>query len=241
MQVRISRGKPPRWIWTEGLNALGQQEFAVPVPWPEDNARDKEVVWLLRFIEQYVERQQQRVIAGQTMEYGWSRLRFVAAEQGQRLLIEELRDDAAGEPVYVPGVARSVALRRVQDEVMRRNGVTGETEYPQRSKTAIVCNRVTPETIGWLRPLEAHRLRAPEGHFSGWFVGCAQHGHDHNDPEHLEQVHLLHLVESFPGLFPYLALPVQTALLFEATQVVVFRPGEQEGFVDPAPLLAALP
>jgi hypothetical protein len=54
-------------------------------------------------------------------------------------------------------------------------------------------------------------------------------------------VHLLHLVVGFPGLFPYLAMPVGTALLFEAERAIVFKAGEQEGNADSAPLLRQLP
>lgn len=45
-------------------------------------------------------------------------------------------------------------------------------------------------------------------------------------------VHLFHLVERFPGLFPYLGMPVGTMLVFEEEQVSVFHPGD---------LLASLP
>lgn len=54
-------------------------------------------------------------------------------------------------------------------------------------------------------------------------------------------IHLFHLVEHFPGLFPYLAMPVGTMLLFEEERAIVFPPGENEGQIDPGGLLAALP
>jgi hypothetical protein len=76
---------------------------------------------------------------------------------------------------------------------------------------------------------------------SGWFVGCCDQEHDHDNPHELATVHLLHLVQRFPGLFPYVAMPVGTALLFEENQAIIFRPGEQEGQVDPSRLLSSLP
>lgn len=243
MEIRMSRDAgQPRWAWTEGLGALGQQEVATPLPWPEGDARDEQVMGLLRFLEGYVAGQPRGIVAGQTLRYGWALLRFVADEEGHRLMLEEMRDPwRFGEAEYVPGVARTLALKWIQDEALRRNRMTGSAVYPHRASTAIVCSRVTPETIGRLRPLGVHRLEEPGEDFSGWFVGCEEGGHDHDDADELEQVHLLHLVAGFPGLFAYLALPVQTALLFEAERVIVFRPGEQEGFADPAPILAALP
>jgi hypothetical protein len=43
---------------------------------------------------------------------------------------------------------------------------------------------------------------------------------------------LLHLVEPFPDLIPYLAMPVDTRVIFETSQVIVFDPGKQNGQVD---------
>jgi hypothetical protein len=191
------------------------------------------------FTEGYVASQPRRILAGQTMNYGWSTQRFVADEERNKLLIEELSNPhTSGETAYVPDATRAVALAALQEEVLRRLHITGESEHPHRSSTAIVCKRVTPETTGSLRPLGAQRLEGPDGRSSGWFLGCVGSGHDHDDADQLEQVHL---VARFPGLFPYLTLPVGTALLFEAEQVIVFRPGEQEGHPDAAPLVRELP
>jgi hypothetical protein len=52
MQIRMSAGDAlPRRAWTEGLEALGQQELAVMLPWPEGDARDAQIIRLLRFIK----------------------------------------------------------------------------------------------------------------------------------------------------------------------------------------------
>jgi hypothetical protein len=157
MQIRMSAGAGlPRLAWTEGLEALGQQELVVTLPWPEGDVRDEQIKRLLQFIEVYISGQPKLILAGQTMEYGWTLLHFVTDEQRVgRLIIEELRDPYTfGEPEYVPGVTRAIALKAVQDEALRRNRITGDAQFPHRARTAIVCNRVTPETIGSLRPLE---------------------------------------------------------------------------------------
>ncbi len=87
----------------------------------------------------------------------------------------------------------------------------------------------------------AHRAWQPEIHDSGWFLGCCRSDHDHNNSAELAKIHLLHLVGQFPGLFPYLAMPVDTKLVFETNQVIVFGPEEQEGQVDFGNLLSSLP
>ncbi len=249
MQIHIrSTGSQERWVWTQGLQTLGQQEIAVMAPWPEGDPRDRLLAHLLRFLEQYLSSQPKRILPGQILRYGWTLLRFVADEQNRSgagtdaLLIEEMQDPfAQGAPSYISGVARILALLQVQHEAMRRNTITGDAIYPHRSQRAMVCTRVTPETVQRLRPLRADRAWRPDVQDSGWFLGCCDREHDHDDPDELGMIHLFHLVERFPGLFPYLAMPVGTMLLFEESRAIVFRPGEDEGQIDPASLFTSLP
>jgi hypothetical protein len=42
MQIRFSDQGDGRWAWTEGLTALGQQEIALSLAWPEGGWRDVE-------------------------------------------------------------------------------------------------------------------------------------------------------------------------------------------------------
>ncbi len=228
------------WAWTDGLQTLGQREIAVMVPWPEHDPRERLMINLLRFIENYLIGQAKRILPGQTMHYGWTTLRFVRDEHNlsgagtEVLLIEELEHPfALDDTSYVPGVAHTMALMQLQEEAVRRNKITGDVIYPHRSHFALVCKRVTPESIHLLRPLRAHRAWQPEARNSGWFFGCCSEEHDHDNSEELATIHLIHLVEHFPGLFPYVAMPVDTMLVFEESQAILFRAGEQGGQVDP--------
>lgn len=237
-----------RWAWTNGLRTLKQQEIAVMVFWPEHDPRNELLIHLFQFFENYLSSQPKRILAGQTIHYGWTTLRFVSDEHNLSgigtdvLLIEELQHPfSQGQPFYVPGVACALALLQLQEEVMRRNRMTGEAIHPHRSQFALACTRVTPETIPHLRPLMAHRAYQPDAQDSGWFFGCCDQNHDHDNPDKLATIHLHHLVEHFPGLFPYLGMPMNTMLVFEKNQTIIFHPGEQEGQLDPDSLLATLP
>jgi hypothetical protein len=247
IHVRGAEGQG-RWVWTEGLQTLGQQEMAVMVSWPEHDPRDLLLNHLLKFLENYLSSQPKRILPGQTLRYGWTMLRFVSDRQNlsgagpDALLIEEMQAPfSREEPSYVPGVAYTLALMQLQHEALRRNRVTGDAIYPHYSQSAMVCRRVTPETVHSLRPLKADRAWEPDSRQSGWFIGCCDQGHDHDNPDELALVHLLHLVERFPGLFPYLAMPVGTILVFEEKRAIIFRPNEEEGQVDPGNLLSAMP
>jgi hypothetical protein len=237
-----------RWAWTDGLRTLGQREIAVMVPWPEHDSRDMLITHLLRFLENYLISQPKRILPEQTLRYGWTTLRFVGDEHPLSgagtdvLMIEEMQPPfSQDDPSYVPGVAHTIALLQLQHEAMRRNGITGDAMYPHHTQYALVCTRVTPETVHLLRPLMVHRLWQPNVQESGWFIGCCSQDHDHDNPDELAMIHLHHLMGQFPGLFPYLAMPVGTALLFEQSQVIIFRPSEENGQVDPGGLLSSLP
>src|SRR5579859_7233627 len=246
MQIRFHHAtNQVRWAYTDGLRTLGQQEIAVLAPWHEHDPRNRPLTSLLRFLEGYLTSQPKRILPGQTLHYRWTTLRFVDDEQQVSgagpdvLLIEELQAPFSQQnSSYVPGVARTMALTHLQNEVMRRNTVTGEAAHPHRTHMAFVCARVTPETVHRLRPLMAHRAWEPQGHESGWFLGCCDRTHNHDHPDELARIHLLHLVERFPGLFPYLAMPVGYQLLFEKKQAIIFHPGERHGQVDPESLLS---
>lgn len=249
MQIHFQKVKnQSRWAWTEGLRASGQREIAVMIPWPEHDPRDLLITDLLKFLESYLRSQSKRILPGQTLRYGWTLLRFMSddsypSEAGpDALVIFERKNPFAQEDLsYVPGVAHTIALLQLQHDAMRRNRVTGDSIHPSPLERAFVCTQVTPESLGYLRPLTAHRAWPPTPGESGWFVSCCDQEHDHDNPDELAVVHLHHLVERFPGLFPYLAMPVGTALLFEVNQVIIFHPGEQEGQVDPGKLLTSLP
>lgn len=237
-----------RWAYSDGLRTLGQRELAVQISWPEHDPRENLLIDLLKFLENYVRSQPKRLLPGQTLRYGWTMLHFVSDEHQwsgagpDALFIEEQqRPFAPNDPSYVAGVARTLSLLQLQNEAIRRNRVTGNSAPPSPSQIAITCTRVTPRTITYLRPLMAYRSGEPTPRSSGWFIGCCDHEHDHNNPAELATIHLHHLVGSFPGFFPYIAMPVGFQILFEDHQAVIFHPDEQYGQPDPEGLLDTLP
>lgn len=234
------------WVWTEGLQTLGQREIAVMVSWSEHDSRQKFLLQLLRFLEDYLRRQPKRILPGETLHYGWTTLCFVDEPHhfhetdSEMLFLEEIQAPLSSDPPsYIPGVAHTVALMQFQENAMRRNAVSGDVIYPHRSHSALVCTRIAPTAAPLPSPMMAHRAWQPHDQQSGWFVGCCDHTHDHNQPNELAIVHLYHLVEQFPALFPYLAMPVDTKLLFETDQVIVFRPDEENGHGDPEGLCSS--
>ncbi|GCE21699.1 immunity protein Imm33 domain-containing protein [Dictyobacter kobayashii] len=246
MRIHFSaRDAAPRWAVTEGLQALGQQEIRVPLFWSRGDLRDRQVADLLNVIERYIAAQSKRIVANQTLQYGWTTLRFVAAnavEGADELQAEELRQPFEhGDPHYVPGVTLAIYLLALQDEAEQRNRLLGESVVTKRAQTAITCNRITPYALQSGHQILAERGSAGNHQYSGWFIGCVEKDHNHNDTDQLLQVHLSHLITSCPALFPYLNAPVKTALVIEPAQVIVFAPDQKEGFPDTVLPLKALP
>lgn len=238
---------PRRWAVTAGLAALGQAELALTLDWPVGDPLDAQTVRFLEFIGGYVASQPKRISAGQTLAYGWVQFRFRPATPTDSgvppaaLVVQERPDPLRGAGDFADGVRRGLALIELQDQVMRRYAITGEAVHPRPNQMAIICARIPPEASAWPRAFQAHRRMLDDPGDSGWFVGCMDNNHHHNDPEQLHVVHLDHLVQHFPPLLPYLALPDDTQLLFDPDAggrggMVVFRPGEANGFLDAAPL-----
>ncbi len=230
-----------RWAWTEGLRALDQPqaELGALLPWAAEDDRDAQVERLLAFLTRYVARHGKPILAGQTIRYGWTLLRAEPGapgpDQTERLKMQELSQPFAEQTSsFTDGVTAAVALLALQEAAIARIRITGTAEHPHRHDSAIVCARVdqrggTPLTLTRLS-LTDRRI-----HDSGWFAGCQDRDHNHDDPHELHSAHLVHLVASYPWIFPYLGMPTQTRIALDGVSVVVWRPNERHGAIDDAP------
>lgn len=244
MQIRFGADTTGRrWAWTDGLAASGQLDLAVPVAWPADAVRDREVAGVFEFVAQYVAGQPRRVRPGETLRYGWTTLRFDAGGAtgpgAGKLVVSEVREplrDAA--PEYESGVATAIALTLAQDDALRRNHISGDADYPHRSEQAVICTRVPPAAKTIPHPLVLERRPPADSRHSGWIVRCTDPAHDHDSAGALTRTELVHIVAAFAPIFPYLAMPAGTAVLFDANTVVVFPAGSDEGRADPGDPLA---
>lgn len=240
MRVMLGVEGEQRWAWTEGLTRLGQRDMAVPLAWQEGDWRDRQITRLLTFIGDYVSGQPKRILAGQTMRYGWTGLRFRESTLNdgdrnlERLIIQEIAEPMqASEPNYVDGAMQAITVLAIQGKAAIRNNIRQECEHPNYSDFAIVCNRVSPEggsAVFMMR--QAREDDEPVPHDSRWFIGCTDRQHDHSNSSNLGKVHLVHVVEHYPQVFPYLAFPDGSAVVFENDEIIAFHPDESEGYRD---------
>lgn len=234
-------GDGVRWMWTDGLAESGLTDVAVSMDWTGDDWRTLGCEWLLTFIGRYIAEQPKRISADQTMTYGWTKLRFRPGREEDgpevvgKLVIQELAnpwsDEAEG---YQDGCYGSILLKRMQDRVIMRHRITGQSDAPYRFHHAIVCANLHPILpdrfmMERIRPAASALERN-----SGWFFACLDHTHDHDDPKNILSAHLLHLVEQRRYIFPYLSLPVGAAVAFEPDKVIIFAPGAEHGHAEMA-------
>ncbi len=241
MRITETTGDGVRWMGTDGLTELGQTEFAVPIRWTEDDWRTAACKALLIFIGRYIAEQPKRISEGQTMTYGWTTMRFRSSrdEDGPavagKLIVQEVANPWSGDaPDYQDGCYGAIVLKRIQDRVMMRHQITGESDAPNRYHEALACTNLYPTLpdsffMERMRPAATAHARS-----SGWFVGCQDRAHDHDRPENLLSAHLLHLVEQRRYIYPYLSLPIGSAIAFEPDKVIVFAPGAEHGHAEMA-------
>lgn len=241
--MEIRAGLAPdgrRWAWTEGLGEYDQQDFALPMTWHAGDWRDKHVHKVLDFIGNYVQTHPKRILAEQTMRYGWTTLTFRESAPDEspdgrlRLVIREiaepLRDTLAE---YVDGVERVLWLHMHQSYAAVRLGLN-ETDHPHRSMFATVCTRIDLQGGS---PLFLWRRGYPKGQphdprDSRWLVGCTDREHPHNTPGDVDLAPLIHLVGGYVHIFPYLALPDDTSVVFEGGTATIFKPHDPHPVLD---------
>jgi hypothetical protein len=211
---------------TTGLAEMGQTEFALV---QTANLTEDAAARVLRYIADYVVASGRHIKSGETMRYGWSTLRFSPSSDGTNLMVEELANPfSPRSDTYVRGAATALAILLEQDATVRRNGVQTIAHHPHRSELAVICRYVTPQSD----LMVFDRLKSTRQDDSGWFVGCGNPNHNHNDANELGKIHLVHLAEISPKIVAYLAMPEDTRVVFDHGSVIVFAPGQDDGRDD---------
>jgi hypothetical protein len=231
-----------RWLRTEGLKPYGQREIALPLTWDAGNWRDDGAKDLLNYICTYVERHPKRISAGDTMRYGWCSLRFRESRSTDVglgcLVIEELIAPLhEADERYGDGAQRAIILHTLQRYTAHRLGIERTTiaDFPHRSMRATVCERINPHggsSITMSRRSAEKQDEESYLHESRWFFGCGDATHDHDVASEIATVHIIHLVESYPHIFPYLVLPGGSRVEFGDGTTTVFRPNHPEPYFD---------
>jgi len=226
MQVRFeSSPTGERRAITVGLQEVGQTEFVLL---QSGGVSDDAAQRLLQYIGDYITASGKIIQTSETMRYGWSTLRFGLGADNL-LHIEELTDPFVHNAnSYRPGAATALAILREQDAAVHRNNIPTVAHHPHRSEMVVICRHISPQS----RIMVFDRIKATRPDDSGWFVGCGDASHNHNDIKELARMHLVHIAEMNHKIVMYLAMPEDTRVVFEQNVAIVFAPGQDEGHPD---------
>src|SRR5260221_5835750 len=236
-----------RWAWTQGLRTYDQAEIAVPITWDHGNWRDDQIRELLEGFGEYTRQQPKRIVAGEHMQHFWTELRFRASVRtdiglpSSMLVVQELAEplrDVA--PTYTDGAQQAIMLLMAQRHAAHRTGLDLAIDPPRAWMSAELCRKVHLYGGSSLQ-LQRHVPKAAatetqqiEGADSGWLVACTDPTHVHDEVSAIAHVHVVHIVEHYPRIFPYLALPTGSRVRFEGEAVTIFRPGDSTPLHDTA-------
>ncbi len=173
--------------------------------------------WFLNWLEESVG-EGARYKPGQTCQLGWVVTEVRQHESGDLTLWEP---DMRSLPVeWSEGVSYTLAHLRVQKDVVESVLEAGDLSFPSMRQSAIICTRLGRNEGAVLERSE------PGVADSGWFCGCREEDHDHNEVAELRRVSLYEAAVRVPQVVPYLALPPGVLVGVSRGTPAVFRDGE---------------
>jgi hypothetical protein len=203
-------------LTTSRCRTFGQPEFRLEVD--TTAVVEPDVKWFVRTLEDWVEGGE-RFAAGQTVEVGWSVLKVEASPDGTLSLLEP---DFVHMPVrWIESVTSSLQHLRLQKDVCESFFDSDALDCPSCVSHGIVCSRFQ-DSKGLLMDRQASS--PPD---SGWFIGCLDEGHDHNDPNELRRMSLYEAVLGNRAALPPLGLPARVLARVEKGKLAVFVDGRE--------------
>jgi hypothetical protein len=188
---------------TSSCARYGHAEFSfvlaerIPVPGLER--------MLLGYFEGHVARGV-RFGPAQNIDLGGSILRLFDRGDGT-LGVRDVGPD--GNVVEPDSAHRSLMRTWLRQEVARSYGLS--PEFPAPSARALVCTATGDSR----HALMLKRMNPSDARDSGWYVGCTDPRHDHDNPANLLSTVVGTIPLHFPWLDQFLALPVGTELVVE--------------------------
>lgn len=165
---------------------------------------DPWIQWLVSFLEQDIAGGAQ-YRPGETLEVGWLRTQIAEHENGDMTVLEP---DFTSLPLaWTPSVTRTLTHLFFQKYVTE--SVNLEMQFPNFLQTAIFCNRFGYNDQFIMSRAEPSHENEMD---SGWFIGCADERHDHNNTDNLVISSLYQASVTHQEVTAYLALPVGAAV-----------------------------
>lgn len=170
---------------------------------------------------------------GQTMQAGWSVVRFELADDG---VLEFREPDFRSMPVkWVPGLSTTLVHLALHKEIVESVLPVEELAIPGMRQSCVACSRIGIEPGFYMDRSD------PRGEDSGWFFGCLKQDHDHQAPANLIKMSLYEIVvRRIRAALPFLAMPLGSLVLLDLGRRSVSR-YDLELEPKPGSLLSRMP
>ncbi len=161
---------------------------------------------------------------GETFQIGWMLTRV--QEPGQTHLTLEEPDMRSLPIQWVPGVTQTLRQKMVQVYMLDSVSLRHQMQIPTIRHTLIACTRYNTSEFFMTRS------KGTNERDSGWFVGCLDHGHDHNDIANLRCQSLYEAYLGQRGILGFVTFPVGIMVVVNSENgVTILNDGEPLGIV----------
>lgn len=157
---------------------------------------------------------------GETSQVGWMITEVQRYGTSQLTLVEP---DMKSFPIkWVPGITHTLRQKMIQVFMLDSVSLRDDMEIPSILQSLLVCTRYTSSSFFM------NRSENPNETDSGWFVGCLEDGHNHNDPANLRCVSLYEAYLHQHGIEGFVTFPVGSMIVCEPGEgVTIFKDGQK--------------
>jgi hypothetical protein len=166
----------------------------------------------------------------ETFQIGWMLTR-VHDHSPNRLTLEE--PDMVSLPIrWVPGLTHTLRQKMLQVFMLDSVSLRDDMQIPSIRQSLIACTRYTHE--GFFM----NRSKGSNERDSGWFVGCLDKGHDHNNLANLRSLSLYEAYLGQRGIQGFVTFPVDSMIVVQPEDgIAIFKKGQRLDII-PGSLLA---
>lgn len=172
-----------------------------------DGVLEGDAAWFASVLEDMVA-SGSRFLPGQSLALGWSIVWFTTLPDGSLGLEEP--DMHSMPTVRQPGLTNGLRQLRLHKDTLESVLPAQALAFPSLQQSCLVCTDAAPGL-----PCFMNRF-LPDGADSGWFIGCQEMGHNHNDADNLRRFSLYEAaLRICPQVLPYLAFPPDSMIYVE--------------------------
>jgi hypothetical protein len=162
---------------------------------------------------------------GETFQIGWM-LTLVQSLDDSRLTLHE--PDMQAMPIrWIPGITETLRQMMVQLHTLDSFALRQEINIPSARDSLLVCTQYTNPDFFMERFMPSEENAAD----TGWFIGCLDTNHDHNDPANLRCISVYEAFIRQRGIQNFMAFPFGSIILVDQSGLKVAKNGKELAIV----------